>query len=107
MILGDTKDSSEMAEDAENCDYLIHEVTFDNSLVEVAQRAYHSTSNMAGSYARLVNAQNLIITHFSARYHQYAELGVDTLVEETKESCPGINVVAAEDFMEIKINPKK
>jgi ribonuclease Z len=67
-VLGDTCDSSGIAEYARNADVLVHEATFENELAHLAARAGHSTAAQAGAFAASIRARSLVLTHFSARY---------------------------------------
>ena len=55
VILGDTCDSSQIAPIAHNCDVLIHESTFESQMKRKALKYMHSTSCMAGEFAKQVN----------------------------------------------------
>jgi len=101
VVLGDTCDSMSIAMIAEDCDILIHETTFDKSLKEHSIEAGHSTTEMAAEFAILVKAKKLIITHFSSRYHTHAKITVNDLFKEVEDKCNNIEIIAAEDFMEI------
>eukprot|EP01080_Neovahlkampfia_damariscottae_P003181 gene3181-5497_t len=68
VILGDTFDASNIASIAKKCDVLIHESTFTNEHEEHALYKKHSTSGMAGAFAKKIKAKKLFLTHFSARY---------------------------------------
>ncbi|MFW5852152.1 MAG: ribonuclease Z [Bacteroidota bacterium] len=70
---------------------LYHEATFDADLEKRARETYHSTAIEAAQFASLVQAQHLIIGHFSARYHS-----VEKLVLQARELFP--NTDAAEDL---------
>lgn len=50
------------------CDLLSHEATFAAGMEEKAGIAQHSTAHMAGTFARKLGAQALVLTHFSGRY---------------------------------------
>lgn len=52
---------------------LIHEATFDDSLVKEAIRRRHSTTGDAIRIGKRMNAKHLILTHFSQRYPKYSE----------------------------------
>lgn len=82
VILGDTSDPSSIREFARDADVLIHESTLasvapvsDNHpekytrdiVTKKAINRGHSTSEMAGQFAKSVNAQILALNHFSAR----------------------------------------
>lgn len=71
VILGDTCDSSAIAEAADGADLLLHEATFANSLADKAQYAMHSTASMAGAFARQIKAKKLVLFHFSSRYEAF------------------------------------
>ena len=77
---------------AMNCDVLVHECTFDDSMRDRAEKSMHSTPSMVSSFASEVNPKNLIITHFSQRYTGVGvEITVNDLLEETKKKCQGIS----------------
>lgn len=49
-------------------DWLVHECTFDASMTVKAAQHGHSTSAMAGAFAKQCGAKHLILSHFSARF---------------------------------------
>ena len=67
-LLGDTCDSIGIARLAKGADVLIHESTFARYKHDEAVYKGHSTSQMAGEFARMIKARNLLLTHFSNRY---------------------------------------
>ena len=67
-LLGDTCDSIGIARLARGADVLVHESTFAAYKHQEAVYKGHSTSVMAGEFARLIKARNLLLTHFSNRY---------------------------------------
>lgn len=62
-----------------NVSLLYHEATFMTDLEERAHQTHHSTAAEAGRVAAKVQAQKLIIGHFSARYRD-----LDPLLQEAK-----------------------
>lgn len=72
VILGDTCESSAIAPLALGCDLLSHEATFCSGMEQKAAIAQHSTTLQAGAFAAAVDAQRLVLTHFSARYESVA-----------------------------------
>lgn len=67
-LLGDTCDSVGIAPLALGADVLVHESTFAAFKHGEAVFKGHSTSAMAGEFARMIKARNLLLTHFSNRY---------------------------------------
>jgi len=53
---------------------LYHEATFLNDMLERAQTTFHTTALQAGQVALQVDAEELILGHFSARYKTLNEL---------------------------------
>eukprot|EP01135_Chromosphaera_perkinsii_P006654 Nk52_evm56s554 gene=Nk52_evmTU56s554 len=124
ILLGDTSNSNEMLEDGRGCDILVHEATFDKNIREKALETGHSTSEMAGEFAKALGAHYLILTHFSSRYcHRCpgkpfdyffaskeegsgrgeeaveGEITVEQLQKEAKEAAgSGVTVYAANDY---------
>ncbi|RUO96549.1 beta-lactamase-like protein [Jimgerdemannia flammicorona] len=79
VILGDTSDPSLIAPHARDADLVVHEATNAKTFLDPPELTYeeaernaishgHSTPQMAGRWARGVNARRLVLTHFSARY---------------------------------------
>lgn len=100
VLLGDTSDSTSLAEAARGCDLIVHEATFDSTLEQKAVEGGHSTSSMAGRFAHSIQAKKLVLTHFSMRYTTAGEgeLGVAELQQEAQKECPQTIVHCAEDF---------
>uniref|UniRef100_A0A7S3RAJ1 Metallo-beta-lactamase domain-containing protein n=1 Tax=Dunaliella tertiolecta TaxID=3047 RepID=A0A7S3RAJ1_DUNTE len=67
-ILGDTVNSKPIAPVAFGTDVLAHEATFSQGMEFKCRISQHSTGWMAGEFAAAVQAQCLVLTHFSARY---------------------------------------
>eukprot|EP00177_Eucheuma_denticulatum_P004331 GFKZ01007870.1.p1 GENE.GFKZ01007870.1~~GFKZ01007870.1.p1 ORF type:complete len:762 (-),score=104.81 GFKZ01007870.1:1335-3620(-) len=67
-ILGDTSNSSAIADAAMDSDLLVHEATFSNNLRVKARVSMHSTAGMAGAFGGRIRARKLALTHFSSRY---------------------------------------
>ncbi|THH05407.1 hypothetical protein EW145_g4809 [Phellinidium pouzarii] len=124
VILGDTYDPSPIMPLAVGADLLIHEATNaylpgidpatnNDDTEEVVQARTtsrgHSTPQMAGRFARLIGARQLVLNHFSARYR-----GDDDVNEEAKTVMDAIKglaekefcgeVVCARDFMTLHVS---
>ncbi len=91
VYTGDTRPFSEFSIFAADADLVIHEATFDDSLVEKAEEDGHSTPSQAAAEARAANAKQLVLTHISARYSDTA-----LFLEQAKKIFP--NTVVAQDF---------
>jgi ribonuclease Z len=68
VVLGDTMNSRPIVPWALGAHVLAHEATFAGGMEDTAFKAQHSTAWMAGQFARIIGAQLLVLTHFSARY---------------------------------------
>ncbi|ASU34811.1 ribonuclease Z [Mucilaginibacter xinganensis] len=61
-------------EQIRNVTLLYHEATFLNNMLDRAMETHHTTALQAAEIALTVNAEKLIIGHFSARYKTLTEL---------------------------------
>jgi ribonuclease Z len=95
---GDTMPSKSFATAAMKADILIHEATFDESLVEKAIEKGHSTAAQAAEVAKEAKVSRLILTHISSRYSDPA-----ILLEEARLIFP--ETIVAEDMMVIDLEP--
>lgn len=84
-IIGDTKFTEKCAELAEKADILVHEATFKESEVKLAEEYFHSTALQAAETARAAGVKQLILNHISSRYQGKA---VDLMLEEAREVFP-------------------
>jgi ribonuclease Z len=96
VYTGDTQYSDDIIKLANNADLLIHECTFDDSLIERALRDGHSTPSEAAKTAVKANVKLLILTHISARYKE-----TSLLLQQASETFP--EVAVAEDLMTIEL----
>ena len=95
-ISGDTRPTKKLEDFFKNCNYLSFDSTFSNELKEKAIETCHSTAKEAATLAKNASVENLILTHFSARYKNEGELLVEA---KTIHS----SVIAAKDLLEIEI----
>jgi ribonuclease Z len=94
---GDTRPNERFAVAAEGSDLLIHEATFDDSLLERAGENRHSTASQAAEIAVKADAKRLILTHISSRYPDPSHL-----LEEARAIFPETTI--AEDLHEIELS---
>ncbi|MEX0657199.1 MAG: ribonuclease Z [Nitrosopumilaceae archaeon] len=95
-ISGDTRPTKKLEDFFKNCDYLSFDSTFSDELKEKAIETCHSTAKEAAMLAKNANVENLILTHFSARYKDESELLAEAKTIHN-------SVIAAKDLLEIEI----
>ncbi|CAK7913395.1 ribonuclease Z [[Candida] anglica] len=80
---GDTRPNARFAEVGYNSDLLIHESSLAEDLIEEALAKKHSTMIEAVTVSKLMNCPKIILTHFSTRFSNKADLSVspDDLVD--------------------------
>jgi ribonuclease Z len=116
-ILGDTFDPSPIVDLAQGADLLVHEATnahlpgidpvtkAEDTFESVEERTKsrgHSTPQMAGAFAKRINAKALVLNHFSARYKGDRDPSPDTEMSEgdiqAAKIMSGIRALAIETF---------
>jgi len=121
VILGDTYDPSPISPLAEGADLLIHEATnahlpgIDPNTKDTDTFEYvetrtksrgHSTPQMAGLFAKHINAKRLILNHFSARYpgdDSPESTIIQQAIAKLAASEYGQEVICAKDLMSLDI----
>jgi ribonuclease Z len=69
----DTVFAPSIAEKVKDVSMLYHETTYLKKLSDRAAERFHSTTEQAGQIARMANAGQLLIGHFSSKYEQLDE----------------------------------
>jgi ribonuclease Z len=72
--VSDTLYSEKYLQQINKASLLYHEATFLNDMLDRANQTHHTTALQAGEVAARVNAEKLLIGHFSARYKTLNEL---------------------------------
>lgn len=87
----DTTYSPEIAEQVKHVDLLYHEASFASADAELAKLNGHSTAAEAANIARLAEAKQLLIGHFSMRYKHPAQLvkEAQSIFPATEEAIEG------------------
>ena len=81
---------------SEHADWLIHEATFTEELIEESHHFGHSTAIQAAEIARKANARRLLLTHFSSRFPD-----IRPVLQEARSIFP--DTYAAEDLAEFEV----
>ena len=100
VYTGDTRPFDAFAKFAADADLIIHESTFDDSLVEKAFLDGHSTPSQAAAEAKAAGARQLALTHISARYPD-----ASLLLDQAKRVFA--NTIVADDFMVLELQLKQ
>eukprot|EP00850_Spirogloea_muscicola_P019763 SM000198S05334 [mRNA] locus=s198:71017:85178:- [translate_table: standard] len=102
---------SSLSVEGRGADVLVHEATLGENLASEASYRMHSTASMAGRFARLLDAEQLILTHFSSRVegalyspNKQTEETVQDMVEAARAAFQSKAVVAARDYMVIPVH---
>lgn len=74
---GDTRPNPKFADIGYESDLLIHESSLDHELIEEAISKKHSTMIEAITVSKLMNCPKVILTHFSTRYSNKANLLIE------------------------------
>ncbi|KAK9825701.1 hypothetical protein WJX81_007988 [Elliptochloris bilobata] len=111
VLLGDTCNSEAIVGPGAGADLLSHEATFSREMGAKARIAQHSTSSMAGAFARRLGAQQLVLTHFSSRFMERKEdsdVGdVRKLRAQAARSFGSHRVMAATDLYTVDVPAAK
>jgi len=99
VILGDTCNPENAITRGIDCDVLVHEATFLKNRSEAYFKG-HSTAGMAGEIASRMRANNLILTHFSAKCQEDDQ--ITALIAEAGQYYMG-DIYEAKDFMSVDL----
>ncbi|MCS0657294.1 MBL fold metallo-hydrolase [Massilia terrae] len=84
IIVGGDNDTPQLlAQVAQGADVLVHEATYtEEVLLKIGPEPQHSSAKMVAYFAQEAQVPNLVLTHFSPRYHQsIAEVEAEARVE--------------------------
>ncbi|THG96498.1 hypothetical protein EW026_g5342 [Hermanssonia centrifuga] len=108
----DTRPTNNLVQAGKNATLLIHEATMGDEEEEMAQAKAHSTFSQAVDIGRRMKAENILLTHFSARYPKMPQSEVaiseDKVysVLEDRASAPPADLSATEQSLLIN-DPSK
>lgn len=102
VIVGGDNDTPELLnESASNIEVLIHEATYCQDVhLKVGPKSQHSDAARVAKFANSAKIKNLILTHFSARYHKSTNTtvnAIDNLEKDAKKHYHG-PLFLAKDF---------
>ncbi len=98
---GDTGYTRNTVEIARDADVLVHEATYLQADIALAERAAHSTAAMAALVARQAGVRSLILTHFSTRYEGEGGTRLTELLGEAQALFP--NTLLAHDQLRYEV----
>jgi len=112
VILGDTSDSRSLLVAARGADVVVHEATVTEHEADFAVDRGHSTASMAGRFARSIDANTLVLTHFSGKlegaYYGTSDNGtIKDLITAASKSFGKNSVIAAHDLTAVTICRKE
>lgn len=81
---GDCRPSQSLVKAGQDCDLLIHEATFDDSMGDDALKKRHSTSSEARRVSQQMRAKHTVLTHFSQRYPLEASSATSTGITHSR-----------------------
>jgi ribonuclease Z len=96
----DTEAYSDVAELVKDVDLLYHEATFCEDMRDWAKERGHSTAKQAAEIAKMANAKQLVIGHFSSRYKN-----IQSFEDEARSIFP--NTSLAEEGREFSVAMEK
>ena len=75
IVAGDNDTPSLLADAAAGADVLVHEATYTEAILDkIGPAPMHSSAKRVADFAREVQLPNLVLTHFSPRYHELGEI---------------------------------
>jgi len=98
VISGDTRPSQSLIELSKGADVLIHECSFPNDMIELAQRTNHSAASEVGEVANQADVKTVVLTHLFPIWKGREKEMVESVNREFRGE-----VIASRDLLEIKV----
>lgn len=96
--------NKELIKFCDNCDYLIHDMMYDEKIIESKLGWGHSSNKAVAKFAILAGVKNLIFFHYNP---EYTDEKIDQLLESTREelkkSGSQINCIASREGLTITL----
>lgn len=107
IIAGDNDDPTLLSEVAQDADVLVHEATYTQEVLDkVGPGPQHSSALKVAEFAERCGLANLVLTHFSARYHSKDD-GSKNSINEVRDEAAGVfsgSLVLANDHDEFNLS---
>lgn len=99
IVSGDNDNPQLLQKYSDGLDVLVHEATFtEDVLARVGKHPQHSTAKQVAEFANSISLNNLILTHFSARYSDYGDSPmISDIADEARKEFTG-KLYLAEDY---------
>lgn len=116
VVAGDNDNPTLLTSSAKDTDLLVHEATYTSDVLTKIQHKnqgtdfdpMHSSAQLVAEFAQKVGLQNLILTHFSARYQSYDDPDSSTAnmsaIRLDAESVYHNNLWLAADFAQYLVD---
>lgn len=102
IVSGDNDTPQLLTHEAQTADVVVHEATYTQDVADtVGPIPQHSSAKAVAEFAQSIDLPNLILTHFSARYHHTEHAGsapISDIEHEAKKYYSG-NLYLARDFL--------
>ena len=103
VVAGDNDDPRLLSDVAQNADVLVHESTYTQEVLDkVGPGPQHSSALKVAEFAESCGIRNLVLTHFSARYHSKGDDSKND-IEEIRQEATSVfsgNLALANDHDE-------
>ncbi|MCE0495390.1 ribonuclease Z [Vibrio salinus] len=105
IICGDNDTPSLLKEECINCDVLVHEATFTETMAEKAREFGHSFARQVAQFSQDNRIPNLLLTHFSPRFSPLVSgsPSIHDLKREAESVYSG-QLFLAEDFQRYRLD---
>jgi len=100
IIAGDNDQPELLTKSACDANVLVHEATYTQAIsIKVGSGPQHSSAQQTAQFAQACGVDNLVLTHFSARYHKSKapDIGLIEIEKEAAGFYKG-NLLLADDF---------
>ncbi len=108
IVSGDNDQPERLKFFAQSADVLVHESTYTQAVLDkVGDKPQHSSAKKVAKFAEQVSLKNLVLTHFSSRFHDDTSKpnSIQEVEEEARRYYSG-NLFLAKDFQKYQLDKK-